>query len=66
MTKEGKTIFDYVVEYLQSDKCTFEAKDLLLCKLEYASSFNDAYLTDEEKEIVNSVMKSKGIKFQIK
>ena len=61
----GKTIFQIIVETLQSDQCKYEGKDLLLCKLEYSSSINDAYLTDEEKNLVNKILQSKGIKFKV-
>lgn len=59
------TIFEIVVQELSKPIYTYEGKDLLITKLEYASSFEEAYLTDDEKEMVNRVLEIKNIPVRI-
>jgi CBS domain containing-hemolysin-like protein len=59
------TIFEIVAQELSKPIYTYEGKDLLITKLEYASSFEEAYLTDDEKEMVNRVLEIKNIPVRI-
>ena len=59
------TIFDVVLAELHKPFYKYENKELLATKLEYAGSFEEAYLTDEEKAIVNRILEAKRIPVRI-
>lgn len=59
------TITEVIIETIKKPYISYGLKELLIGKLEDAPSLKDAYLTDEEKEVVNFILRSKGIPFQV-
>ncbi len=50
-------IIHIIISDLKHPGNTFEGKDLLISKLEYVVSLQDAYLDDTEKEEVNRILR---------
>jgi len=58
-------IIHIIVSDLSHPGNTFEGKDLLIAKLEYVVSFQDAYLDDTEKQEINRILKKHRIPHRI-
>jgi len=58
-------ILEIVLEALRQPQIEIENKELLIGKLEDASCFKEAYMTEEEKELVNEILRKKKIPCQV-
>ena len=61
----SKKLFELIINELKSPKNTFEGKDLLASKLEWSSSFADAYLELLEKKEINRILQKHKQPFRL-
>ena len=62
----SKKLFDMIISELKNPKNDFDGKDLLVSKLEWSSSFADAYLEQSEKEEINRILQKLKQPFRLK
>lgn len=57
---------ELLITELEKPTNAFEGKDLLMSKLLWSKSFNDAYLEEKEKEEINRIFKAKKQIFRLR